>query len=511
MTKIRALYINEMIKISKKISILVMAAIMIFGTIGFGALMKLQENLTEQDYYRGDDQEWMQEEMKRTINDLEDEIENLQSRLEDIDKEADSAAYEETLEMIASNQDHLEINEMALDQGIMLMFSDNYLTDTLYKTTAIKEQIRQLERQDGDESKAEAARLQDLLEKYQQLIVDKNFSTFIELEKEAAADDPFMSDSDKKIESERLDLWYKIDPTGGVESSNNSYVIQETLNVFSTTKRSLAEGLDYSNPGGPIPLTPTRQSDLENELAVLIYKTENKIEISSMGGSLSSTALEGMASFGITMIVLMILILAGGAVSQEIATGSIKSLIIAPVKRWKIFTAKLLSLLTIGVIALLVHFVVTFVSYGLFFGFDTMSPYIFAVGGQAGAMSPVLYLFAGQGVRFIEVIVFMAFALMLSVLTRNTAAAVGISMAAYFGTSLASQLLYFLPAAEWIKFMPFDHLNLTAKFFPFAVQDMYGMVNQNETTLLFSLIYIVVALICMLYTALDSFNRRDIK
>ncbi|NLW11909.1 MAG: hypothetical protein GX028_07850, partial [Clostridiaceae bacterium] len=229
MTKIRALYINEMIKISKKISILVMAAIMIFGTIGFGALMKLQENLMEQDYYHGDDQEWMQEEMKRTINDLEDEIENLQARLEDIDKEADPAAYEETLEMIASNQDHLEINEMALDQGIMLMFSDNYLTDTLYKTTAIKEQIRQLERQDGDESKAEATRLQDLLEKYQQLIVDKNFSTFIELEKEAAAADPFMSDSDKKIESERLDLWYKIDPTGGVENSNNSYVIQETL------------------------------------------------------------------------------------------------------------------------------------------------------------------------------------------------------------------------------------------------------------------------------------------
>ncbi|NLW12265.1 MAG: ABC transporter permease subunit, partial [Clostridiaceae bacterium] len=239
--------------------------------------------------------------------------------------------------------------------------------------------------------------------------------------------------------------------------------------------------------------------------------TENNIEISRMGGSLSSTALDGMASFGITMILLMILILAGGAISQEIATGSIKSLIIAPVKRWKIFLAKLMSLLTIGVTALLVHFVVTLVSYGIFFGFDTLSPYIFAVGGQAGAMSPILYLFAGQGVRFIEVIVFMSFALMLSVLTRNTAASVGISMAAYFGTSLASQILYFLPAAEWIKFMPFDHLNLTAKFFPFAVQDMYGMVNQNETTLLFSLIYIVVALICMLYTALDSFNRRDIK
>ncbi len=511
MTKIKALYINEMIKTSKKISILVMAAIMLFGTIGFGALMKIQEKSMEQVDYRMDDQEWMREEMKRTINDLEDEAENLQTRLEGIDKEADPAAYEETLEMIASNQDNLDINELALDQGIMLMFSNNYLTDTLYETVSLKEQIRQLEKQDDTDSKEEATRLQELLEKYQQLIIDKNFSTFIELKKEAAAADSYMSESDKQIESERLDLWFKIDPTGGIENNNNSYMIQETLNIFSTTKRSLADGLDYSNSGSPIPLTPSRQSDLENELAVLIYQTENDLDVSSAGGSLASTALDGMASFGITMIVLMILILAGGAVSQEIATGSIKSLIIAPVKRWKIFLAKLLSLLTVGALALIVHYLITLVSYGLLFGFDTMPPYVYAISGQADSMSPALYLFAEQGIRFIEVIVFMSFALMLSVLTRNTAASVGISMAAYFGTSIAKQILYFLPAAEWIKFMPFDHLNLTTKFFPYAAQEMYGMVNNNETSLLFSLVYIAVALACMLYTALDSFNRRDIK
>src|SRR5690554_6118723 len=102
-----------MIKTSKKVSIVVMALIMIVGTIGFGGLMKVQESTIGQyDYYQ-DDQEWMQEEIKRTINDMEDEAERLQQELNEIDREADPLAYDSVAEMIAGNQDSIEMYEIA--------------------------------------------------------------------------------------------------------------------------------------------------------------------------------------------------------------------------------------------------------------------------------------------------------------------------------------------------------------------------------------------------------------
>lgn len=524
MNKIMALYINEMIKISKKVSIVILAVILIVGVFGLGAMMKIQQNsMARYQDSGGMDQVWMIEEMERIQDDLRDQMADSKEQLAGLDAVQDAPFYQSLEETVADLQDQIDMYGTAIDKKIMLMEGNTYLSRSLYKTADIKRQLRMLQKTDQADRDAvwqeTVERLEQQLAAYEAMIEQPRFETYLELETDSIRQDEAMDADEKQLQLEKLSLWQKIDSSGGTENRQAAYQIESVLNRYETIRRSLNEKVDYTSYTGIVPLTPDKYDELENQLAVLIYQVDQGFLTTQAQGSLASTALESMLGFGSFMVVLMALILAGGSISQELATGSIKSLIIAPVKRWKIFTAKVLSLVSISVLSMLVLFLVSQLSYGIFFGFSTGQPYVFAVNGQAGSISFTLFHLAGLFVRLIDVLVFMALALMLSVLTRNTAAAVGISMATYFGSSLAQQILMFLPAAEWIKFIPFRNIGLLDKFFPFrdtmSMNEFGGMFGgmgtQSQTSLTFSLIYLAVLLICMFYTALDSFNRRDIK
>jgi ABC-type transport system involved in multi-copper enzyme maturation permease subunit len=108
----------------------------------------------------------------------------------------------------------------------------------------------------------------------------------------------------------------------------------------------------------------------------------------------------------------------------------------------------------------------------------------------------------------------MMLAFMLSVITRNTAASVGISIAVYFGGNLANTFISLFATGEWAKFIPFNNMSLASRLFP----DPMGSFGMNifgyqsvVPSITFSAVYLAVLVICMGYIALDSFNRRDIK
>jgi ABC-2 type transport system permease protein len=167
---------------------------------------------------------------------------------------------------------------------------------------------------------------------------------------------------------------------------------------------------------------------------------------------------------------------------------------------------------------LIVLYIVGSLAHGLFFGFSDQVPYVFASNGKASAISFEAFQFAILLVKYLDILVYMAFAFMLSVLTRNTAAAVGVSMAGYFGSGIAQQILMILPNYEWLKFLPFSNMDLQSRFFPFdnLMESLfYGQMSMGGSfqypSLTFSLGYLFVIVFCMSYVAMDSFNRRDIK
>jgi len=108
---------------------------------------------------------------------------------------------------------------------------------------------------------------------------------------------------------------------------------------------------------------------------------------------------------------------------------------------------------------------------------------------------------------------YMLFAFMLSTITRNTAASVGISLGVYLGGEVVLAIVNQYLKGEWINFLPFSNLALGTKFFPYSsLNSMMTGVGLASTgpSLTFSLCYLVVLCVCMLYIAKDSFCRRDI-
>ena len=339
---------------------------------------------------------------------------------------------------------------------------------------------------------------QNTLNSKNQLLADllgildsRNFDEYISIMKDAAADNNSLSASDKEIQTEYYTLWYQLDPSGGIDDMTMSNQAQGIAQSVGDMRRSINDKVDYTGYSqSSAPMSPDQVSNMENRLAVMEYQiSHNSVAISNWidfsAGSSSS-----IFGFGLFIIVLMMLVLAGGAVSQEISSGSIKSLIIAPVKRWKIFTAKVLSLLTVGLLALVVLYIFGMLSQGLFFGFSKI-PYVYASDGVAAAIPSALYRFLSLLVSYIDIIVYMAFAFMLSVLTRNTAIAVGSSIAVYFGGNAMLSGMQYMPSLEWLKFIPFVNLNLNSRVFPFSgmMQTITEGYSGSISRSLFTLIY----------------------
>jgi len=114
----------------------------------------------------------------------------------------------------------------------------------------------------------------------------------------------------------------------------------------------------------------------------------------------------------------------------------------------------------------------------------------------------------------ITIIVFAAFALMLSTITRNTAASVAISIAFVFIGSAAVTVLKLFLSGEWLKFIPFNNIDISDRVFPPIADTMgtsYLQSGSQGIPLSFSLCYIAVIMFLIIYTGLDSFKRRDIK
>lgn len=516
MHKFLALYTNEMIKISRKIVVIIILAIMTIGVIGFGGIMKIQQMSVTRQGGDVENKDWMKEQMKSQLDYLKNELSTIEQKIS-------TATEEEKVQLEidrATLKQQVELYQMAVDKGIDLG-SGGFKATLLNDLMADKTQAAMIESIPVAQRTAEQAEKLALykqnITQYTSILDSGDFAKYIEIKNKSIDMDTTLIDDEKKLKKDTNLLWLKLDPKGDAGSEGNGNQLTYTLSQIENYRRSLLYGIDYTSQNQFVkPLTPESRQKVENDLAVLMYKAEHKMLDTDFNSSrqIQSTAVTGMLGFGIFMLVCMMLILAGGAVSQEISTGSIKSLIISPTKRYKIFFAKLASLITVGVFSALVLYLVTILMNGIYFGFSSGDSYIFAVNGLALELNFYIYRLAFLAINFIDVLVYMMLAYMLSVITRNTAASVGISIAIYFGGSLANTFISLFAKGEWAMFIPFNNLSLQTRIFadPLTSLSMNFLGTRYAVpSLLFSALYLAVLVICMGYIALDSFNRRDIK
>ena len=352
----------------------------------------------------------------------------------------------------------------------------------------------------------------DMDEKLLEIVINNDFEGYINYEKDVERQklkEKEISEQEYEDNILILDLRskYKI---GNVE---NEKMIRDSkegyLDDIQCEQKSIRTGIDYQNNKV---LTAEQKKKYEDDIKINIYKIENNIENQNYSTTMNARMMfESLApSFVITVIAIFALIVAGGAISAEVSSGTIKFWALTPNKRWKILTAKVLSIIFYLVVITLIMSILSVIFANVFFNTEGYE-YIFVKNGNVEKIGNTLFTIEYYFAKLIPVIVFAIFALMLSVITRHTSVALGLSLATYMGNSVAMIIINAYIKKDWVKLIPFNNLNIINKIFPNfqSVLDM-GLENTSTMSLGFSFAVLGVCTILMFVTMYDSFNKRDI-
>lgn len=259
-------------------------------------------------------------------------------------------------------------------------------------------------------------------------------------------------------------------------------------------------------------LTEKQKKQYEDDIKISIYKIENNIEKANSTSDYKMTFESFATSFVTAFIAIFVIIVAGSAIATEISTGTIKFWALTPNKRWKILTAKILSLLFYLVVITLIMALLTLVCGKIFFTTEG-NAYLYVKDGVVQKIGNTAFIIEYYFAKIIPIIIFALFALMLSVVTRNTSVAIALSIATYMGNVIMMLIINTYIKKDWIKFIPFNNLDIASKIFtnftnPMTISAPNSFVQ--NTSLIFSLGVLGVCAILMLVTMYDSFNKRDI-
>lgn len=349
-------------------------------------------------------------------------------------------------------------------------------------------------------------------EKLLNIVLDNDFEGYINYEKESEKQklnqkEITQQEYDDNIQI--LDLRYKYQ----IGNVGNEEVIRDSkegyLYKIKNEQKSIRTGIDYQSNRV---LTAEQRKGYEDDIKINIYKIENNIVNEDYSTTTNYRMMfESLASsFVITLIAIFAMIVAGGAISSEVSTGTIKFWALTPNKRWKILTAKILSIIFYLVVITLIMSILSIICANIFFDTEGYE-YIFVKNGNVEKIGNTLFTIEYYFAKLIPVIIFAIFALMLSVITRNTSLSLGLSIATYMGNSIAMIIINSYIKKDWIKIIPFNNLNIVDKIFPnFKSMLSTGLENTTTIPLGFSLIVLLVCMILMLVTMYDSFNKRDI-
>ena len=252
--------------------------------------------------------------------------------------------------------------------------------------------------------------------------------------------------------------------------------------------------------------------DLEDSIKISEYRLEHNVGTLGSGNSTRNLYDTFSPAFALLMISLLIIIVAGSSVSTEVSKGTIKFLLFTPNKRWKVLLSKIISAVLILVCLSLILSVLSVV-IGNIFCKDAGHTFIYVQNGEVKELSNLAYTVLYFLASSIDILVYLIFALTLSVLTRNTALSVGVSIAAYIGSGTIMSLINSFITADWVKFIPFNNFGVVDRIFASnlsysAMQAASGAMNNVSVG--FSLAVLGVCAVLMLITMFDSFNKRDI-
>ena len=258
----------------------------------------------------------------------------------------------------------------------------------------------------------------------------------------------------------------------------------------------------------------TRMALTEEAILVNLYRLDNDMEVmtSASEGVTSGGYYRANLSFwdvftssalGINIISVLIIIIAGSVISTEFSSGTIKYLLVNPVKRYKIFLAKYISVLTFAFALLLLYYIFNILVTGILFGFgDIGAPHLYVSGGKVLQGSSFLFVAGKYLVASIGMIAMATLAFAVSSVTKSSALSIGLGVFLYLsGYGVAALLSGF--GMDFGRYLLFSNLELN------VIAEGQSMFYGQ--TVPFALMVIGAHMAVFLLTAWDGFVRRDIK
>ena len=265
-------------------------------------------------------------------------------------------------------------------------------------------------------------------------------------------------------------------------------------------------------------MTEERAKRLENDKLVNIYRLKNNLPpcyidndyMYNKSGYMRYHFNSFANSSSMLFIGLLILILAGTSISEEISKGTIKFLLITPNKRYKVLIAKILSILTVLIIATLIISQISVIVGNVAFGVSTNN-YLYVSNGEVKVMDTHIYETLQYILKIPEIVVYMLIGMALSTLTRNTAISTIISSSLYLIVPFGLKELNNFISLNFLRFLPFRNLDFISQVFRINdYESLQNTIRDIEFTLNFSIAVTVITVILLIITIFESFNKKYI-
>ena len=532
MNKFIALLRNEWTKTIHHIIVYVILILILFGILGIVFIHQIINNSSQQIYEAQDFSE-VETEFEDNQADLIKQINFLGNRIQEEYEDNLKQGNDNYLDMKFEwqyNKSELLIYQLAIENQINI-YNQNYLSDLIYE---LKDLVLALKFQEMASSVDSNNFIDDLeseflfeygtlpmnqfgnlneeqikirIEQVSRLLEQPNYTDYISLEKKHVLENSQLSETQKEDQLFDLDLNLKLNPNG-----LNYYPESEQISIWQTKRNESRQALELGYNDNFEPLNQKQIQKAEDDLNLVLSYLNQTLNNPKMAMTSNYSISYFCLEFGTYMIIFLIIILAGGTIAHEISSGSIKGLIITPVKRSKIFFAKLLNITLIGLVGMLFVFLITLISSLTLLHIPYSFPY-------SNVSFPVYLLFrALSKLSFIWIIGF--FTLCLSAVTRNTAITVGFSMIIQFGIwgiynfiKLIANNMHAIFAFSPMEYLDLSHY-LIEDLPKFTSYSYLFDANQNFFTFQiptwFSFIYWLILSLGLIWTAHDSFVRRDL-
>lgn len=276
-----------------------------------------------------------------------------------------------------------------------------------------------------------------------------------------------------------------------------------------------------SQKGGQFAANMSYQQYLENlekaaqesteENQVLQYGLDNGVPPLYQSQKDPRTAAMNILNLGM-LVSIVAVILGGSSIAREFSSGSIRLLLTRPVRRWKVYLGKYLTMVLVSTGLYLAMFLAMVLSSGLQLGFGGFaSPVLAFAGGRVVSYNFWAYCLPRMAYAFIGILFTGSLAFCLSALTRNTAVSVALPIAANMGYSLVFQLCLAL-RLYFVRFTPVPYMDMGGLMGPNAAYQN-KMLLQNYGFQLDPLYggIMMMAFVALFYLlGLWAFAKRDV-